>query len=352
MKDIPRDRLRIIDANLNRIGEGLRVLEEFARLSLNDAALTRQLKDMRHRMLTIDTGMQARLLQARDAGGDIGADMASPGQDNPRDVPEAIVANARRVQESLRVMEELAKDGSLSLDSDTYKEARFALYTIEKELLARLLRHDKAKRLAGLYVIIDTAFLRGRDAVAVAGQVIRGGAKVLQLRAKGYPARDFLDIAAGIKKACAEQDILFIVNDSLEVALAVEADGLHVGQDDLPADIARRWLPIDKLLGVSVRTAAEAERARSDGADYLGVGSIYATATKDSEVVGPGRLAEIKRAVDLPLAAIGGINKGNLAAVMRSGAVAAAVISAVMGTADVEGATRELVAIIDEVHHE
>ncbi len=353
MKAIPKDTLRIIDANLNRIGEGLRVLEEFARLSLNDAALTQQLKNMRHDMLSVDSKLQKQFIDARDSMGDVGADMEAAGRDKQRDVKEAIIANARRVQESLRVMEETAKVPGITLDTDKYKQARFALYTVEKDLISKMLRQDKLKRLAGLYVIIDTAFLKGRKHTEVAAQAIRGGAKAIQLRDKEHSTGEFLSIAGEMKDLCSENNVLFIVNDSLDVALAVDADGLHVGRDDLPVAIARHLLPIDKILGASARTIDEAKAADSEGADYLGVGSTYATATKEAaEVVGPGRIKEIQQAVDLPIVAIGGINKSNLREVLRAGADSIAVISAVMGAEDVEGATRQLVKIIEEANVE
>jgi thiamine-phosphate pyrophosphorylase len=349
MKANPADTLRIIDANLNRIAEGLRVLEEFARLSLNDAKLTQQLKNMRHEMVNVNAKMQEPLIDARNAPGDVGADMKAPGQEKPRDVPETIIANARRVQESLRVVEETARVPGIGLATDKYRQARFALYTIEKELISKLLRKDKIKRLSGLYVIIDTVFLKGRRPAEVASQAIWGGAKVIQLRAKECPAGEFLSMAQDLKGLCAEHDVLFIVNDSLGIALAVGADGLHVGQEDLPVAAARRLLPIGKILGASARTVEEARTAREGGADYLGVGSMYATATKaDAGVVGPGRIKEIREAVDLPIVAIGGINKDNLGRVISAGATAAAVISAVMGAEDVARATRQLVKIIEE----
>ena len=140
---ISRETLRIIDANLNRLGEGLRFLEELARLALDDAALTQQLKDIRHNMVRVDRELQNQLLQARDAAGDVGADMEVAGEGGPRDIPEAIVANARRVQESLRVLEELAKDTRLGLDTGKFRKARFSLYTIEKELMAKVMHQDK-----------------------------------------------------------------------------------------------------------------------------------------------------------------------------------------------------------------
>ncbi|MFH0913720.1 MAG: thiamine-phosphate pyrophosphorylase [Chloroflexota bacterium] len=131
---------RILDANLNRAGEGLRFLEELARLMLNDAALTQNLKNRRHEILRCDWQLQQEMLQARDSSGDVGVEMETPEQKEPRDLPAAAVANARRVQESLRVLEELAKLPSMKtrLDSDKFKRARFALYTLEQELVSRL----------------------------------------------------------------------------------------------------------------------------------------------------------------------------------------------------------------------
>lgn len=348
MKAIPADRLRIIDANLNRIGEGLRVLEEFARLSLNDATLTQQLKNMRHEMTGVDARLQEQLIRARDSAGDIGADMEVPGEETLRDTPSAIIANARRVQESLRVMEELAKTTGLPLDSDKYRRSRFALYTVEKTLLFRMLRRDKMKRLTGLYVIIDAAMLRGKSHAEATLQAIRGGAKVIQLRDKKHSKKELLPIAEEMKKQCDEHNVLFIVNDYLDVVVGVDADGLHVGEEDLPVVVARRLLPVDKILGASARTVAMAIAAADDGADYLGVGAMYPTTTHaKTVVVGPGRIKEIRKKVDLPIVAIGGINKDNLKEVMKAGADAAAVISAVLGTAGIEKAARQLVGIIE-----
>jgi len=347
MKSLSASQLRIIDANLNRIGEGLRVLEEFARLSLNDAGLTGQLKNLRHEMVHIDSRLQQQLLLARDAAGDVGADLEASGQGKPQDFTGTITANARRVQESLRVMEELARESGPDLKTESYRKARFSLYTIEKALLAKMMRQDKLGRLTGLYVIIDTEFLKGRSLTDVASQAMRGGAKIIQLRDKEHGIREFLAAAGRLRELCTKHDVLFVVNDSLEAALAVDADGLHVGRDDLPVATARRLLPIDKILGASARTIDEARKAKSEGADYLGVGAMDATTTKAAtEVVGPERIREIKREIDIPVVAIGGINESNLSNVMEAGADAAAVISAVMGAADVEKAARRLTEII------
>jgi len=347
MIELSNDQFRIIDANINRLGEGLRVLEEVARMTLNDPVLTQKLKDMRHKAVKINAELYQELLSSRDAAGDIGSSMEVAGESDSRDVKGIIAANAKRAQESLRVLEEMAKIPSLNLHSEQYREARFELYTIEKELVARILRKAKMERLKGLYVIIDTEWLKGRKPAEIAGQAIKGGASIIQLRCKERSHREFLNMGMELKEVCHEKGVMFIVNDSLEVALATKADGLHIGQEDIPVLEAKKLLPIDMLLGCSVRTVDEAKKAQKDGADYLGVGAIFATATKESyQVVGLKRIEQIKKAVALPIVAIGGINKENINEVMEAGADAAAVISAVMGRDDVQKTTRELVNII------
>jgi thiamine-phosphate pyrophosphorylase len=352
MKELSVDILRIIDANINRTGEGLRVLEEFARLSLNDSSLSQQLKNLRHQLVNTSADLQNQLIAARDAAGDVGSSMDVPGEDKSRDPAGVIIANARRVQESLRVLEDLSKTPGVGLDSENYRKARFELYTIEKELRGRLTRKDKIKRLTGLYVIIDTAWLKGRRPQDVARQAIKGGASVIQLRCKEGSTRDFLSLAVNLEEICSAKGVPFIVNDSLEVALACGADGLHVGQDDIPVKIARKLSPLDMILGCSVRTIAEAKSALDAGADYLGVGAVFPTSTKDSAAIGLNILGDIKKIVQLPIVAIGGINKDNIGDVMKIGADAAAVISAVLGAEDIEKATEQLVNIIGEQSNE
>jgi len=343
-ESISNQTLRIIDANLNRIGEGLRVLEDLARLLLNDATLTKQLKAMRHGILESDWPFQQQLLQSRNSEGDVGADIEAPGEERERELTITLVANSRRVQESLRVLEELAKIPETKLDSGKFKQARFDLYTIEQELLSKILRQDKVKRLAGLYVIIDTQALRGGSPVEAASKVIRGGAKTIQLRDKPGNKKELLPIAQQLKNLCAEHHVLFIVNDYLDLALAANADGLHVGQKDLPISVARKLLPIDKILGCSTTSVDQAVTAESEGADYIAVGSMYPTPSKETAVVvGPERLHQIRQAVTLPLVAIGGITRDNASEVMAAGADSVAVISAILQAEDVEKATQEIV---------
>ena len=346
----PRQTLRIIDANLNRIGEGLRLLENLSRLLLNDTALTQQLKTMRHELITSDWPSYQQLLQARNSEGDVGINIKAPEQEKPRELPALVAANAKRVQESLRTVEELAKlPGTMpKLDPEKFQRARFNLYTLEQELLSRLLRRDKTKHMRGLYVIIDTQALQGRNYIEVANQAIQGGAKTIQLRDKLLNKKELLPIAQQLRNLCADKGALFIVNNYLDLALATDADGLHLGQKDLPTEVARQLLPIGKILGCSTTNANQATAAESEGADYIAVGSIFPTPSKETaKVIGIEGLRRIRQAVTLPLVAIGGINKDNIAEVMAAGADSVAVIRAVLQAESPEEAARQIVTRLE-----
>lgn len=330
---------RLIDANLNRLSEGLRLLEDVARFILNDAALSSHLKALRHDLLSDAKSCHTALLTARDAEGDVTAfSRESMSRSNVNDV---VTANARRVTESLRVLEEFAKLEETGLDPMKFKRARFAIYEIEKDLSGKVSR--RGKRIAGLYVVIDREALGARNEVDACRQAIRGGAKVIQLRDKMQGKQALLKSARKLQEVCAPSSIPFIVNDALDIALASGADGLHVGQEDIPVSAARRLLPIDKLIGCSADTVQEARKAEADGADYIAVGSIYPTKSKsDIEVVGLTRLQEIREAVSLPIVAIGGIDANNARDVIYAGADAVAVISAVLASDDIEKAARKI----------
>jgi len=263
-----------------------------------------------------------------------------------------VTANAKRVEESLRVLEELAKLPEMNslLNSTSFEQARFAVYTLERDLISRISRRDKTNRMAGLYVILDRQFLGGRDELEVAKQIIEGGARAIQLRDKQSKRKELLVVAQKLKELCSQAGILFIVNDYLDLALAADADGLHLGQEDLPLPVIRKELPIDRIVGCSVTTPAQATKAQNEGADYIAVGSIFPTTTKKGAiVVGVDIVKELKRIVSTPLVAIGGINQNNVGEVVAAGADVVAVISAVLDEKDVRAAVRELVANIDSV---
>jgi thiamine-phosphate pyrophosphorylase len=350
----------MIDANLNRSREGLRVLEDVARFLLNDAELDHKLKILRHDIGRETRSLRMGLLSQRDSEHDVGHPYPVSPEDNRPDAKttslegllDLVTANAKRVEESLRVAEELAKLPELSsaLNSAVFEQARFTLYTLERELISRISRRDKTQRICGLYVILDRQFLAGRDELDVAGQIIEGGAKIIQLRDKKCTKRELLPVAQELKELCGRAGVLFMMNDYLDLAIAVDADGLHIGQDDLPLTVVRRELPVDKIVGCSVTTVTQALQAQNEGADYIAVGSLFPTTTKkEITVVGVDMLKELKRTVSIPLVAIGGINQSNVAEVLAAGADAIAVISAVLGENDVGRAAQQLVAKMDLV---
>lgn len=199
-----------------------------------------------------------------------------------------------------------------------------------------------AERL-GLIVVTD-ADCGGRDLVDVVRAALRGGAPAIQLRMKDAAARDMVEMAQALLAETRPAGALLFVNDRVDVAVIAGADGAHVGQDDLPVAAARRVSPPGFLLGVSAESVELALQAEAEGADYVGVGPVYATGSKADagEPIGLGRIAEVAAAVKIPVVGIGGIAIGNARAVVQSGAAGVAVISAVMRADDPESATREL----------
>ncbi|HWR00738.1 MAG TPA: thiamine phosphate synthase [Chlorobaculum sp.] len=184
--------------------------------------------------------------------------------------------------------------------------------------------------------------------IELAGMALDGGARMVQLRRKNASGRELFEWSVRIQELCRRRDAIFIVNDRVDIALAMRADGVHVGQDDLPASLVRSLLGPDSIIGVSVSNVAEAEKARLDGADYIGVGHIFPTVSKEKTTLplGTSPIREIGKAAGVPMIAIGGIDAGNVQDVMTAGVSGIAVISAVSGAPDPVAAARELVNII------
>src|SRR5256712_4720778 len=194
-----------------------------------------------------------------------------------------------------------------------------------------------------LYVILDRAAARGRDLTDLLESTIAGGCHMVQLREKEWPSGRLLPLAERLRGRCRAAGVTFIVNDRVDLAVAVEADGVHLGQDDLPPRVARPLLRPGMLLGVSTHSAEQARAAQAARADYVAVGSIFPTATKAGfELVGPGLLRELRPEIRVPLIAIGGITAANVREAIRAGADGVAVISAGGGGADPAAARRRL----------
>ncbi len=200
-----------------------------------------------------------------------------------------------------------------------------------------------SRTIRGLYVIIDPVACAGRDATAIARLTLEGGATVIQWRDKLRDKGDQLSDARAIRELCAKHNATFIVNDHVDLALALEADGVHLGQHDLPIESVRPFVPADFVIGVSTNNVEEAQRAEAAGAGYIAVGSIYPTSSKETtRPASPERLRQVKATVSVPVVAIGGISALNIDQVLAAGAEAVAVISAVCSASDPTAAAREL----------
>lgn len=204
-----------------------------------------------------------------------------------------------------------------------------------------------------LYVITDESLSQGLTHVEIARRAIAGGADVIQLRDKRMSGEELIECAIEIRALTKKAGVLFIVNDRLEIAIASKADGVHLGQDDLPARLARPLAPPGFIIGVSAGTLEDAMRAEQDGADYIGLGPICHTGSKKDAgpVCGFDLIAEVKKHVSIPIIAIGGIGPDNAKEAIAAGSDGLAVISAVVSQDDVAGAARRLKNIIREAKH-
>lgn len=198
-----------------------------------------------------------------------------------------------------------------------------------------------------LYLVTDRDLLAGRQLLGEVRKAVQGGVTMVQLREKCTSSREFYHSAVAIKQELTGSGVMLIINDRLDIALASGADGLHVGQDDLPPEVATQLMPLGSIIGVSVNTPEEAGAAIAGGASYLGVGPVYFTPTKEdaSAPIGLAGLREIRKLSDIPLVAIGGVKEENLAEIKRAGADGVAVVSALMGTPDIEAAAQRMIGI-------
>ncbi|MGN0098318.1 MAG: thiamine phosphate synthase [Candidatus Methanomethylophilaceae archaeon] len=202
-----------------------------------------------------------------------------------------------------------------------------------------------------LYVVTDSDLSKGRTDAEVARLAYEGGADAVQLRMKHADGKEMLEQALEIRKVADECCKFFFVNDRVDVAMASGADGVHLGQSDIPLEVARDLMGETAIIGVSVNNVEQAIAAAEGGADYIGIGAIFNTSTKPDakQGVGLGAIYEIREAVDIPIVAIGGINRGNIQDVVRAGADAAAVVSAVVAQDDIKSAAHELRDLILKV---
>ena len=351
--------LRILDAAANRAGEAVRVVEDHARFVLNDAALMRECKEMRHALAAALAVLPpAERLAARDTMGDVGTEISTPSEGRRIDVDDVANANLRRLQESLRSLEEYGKVLDPALGR-ACEQLRYRSYTLQKQFAERAGRivcgevvhsmlDDRRSRLAEakLYVLID-----GRSSheafAALVEQLVAVGVDILQLRDKSLDDRTLLTRARQLRAATAGTKTLFIMNDRPDLAALTDADGVHVGQDELSVAETRVIVGHERLIGVSTHSIEQARQAVADGADYLGVGPTFPSGTKQfAEFPGLAFVAAVAREVSLPAFAIGGIDAANVAEVREAGLHRVAVSGAILNQADAQAAVERLRAAL------
>ena len=329
------DTARVLDVNFNRARESLRVLDDYCRFVLDDAFLTGQVKMMRHALVAASESLpNGVLLSARETLRDVGTTVTAAGEYDRSSPAQVAAVNLKRLQESLRSLEEFGKVMSPELGRQL-ESLRYGVYTLERAIVAG---GESRQRLADarLYVL-----LTGSQCVAALDwtieQAAAGGASVFQLREKSLSDAAFVDRARNVRRRTRKAGVLFIVNDRPDVAKLSDADGLHLGQDDLSVKDARRILGHGPLIGVSTHTLEQVRRAVLDGADYIGVGPTFPSSTKQFDAF-PGldfvRAASAE--TSLPAFALGGIGPANVAEVVAAGARRVAVSSAIATAEDPE----------------
>ncbi len=341
---------RILDANLNRATEGLRTIEEFARFVLEDGELSGRLKAFRHSLAEasnrIDRGM---LLQSRDTQGDVGTAQTTASEFHRPTMASVVVAASQRVQQSLRCLEEYGKVVDPEFAS-AIESLRYQSYDLLATVDLKVLAHDeplsKLKRPAcshaQLYLLVDCqmpleSFIENLKAVSSAG------ADWIQIRDKHCDTRQVIEYGQAALAAIDSRKTQILINDRLDIAMAIGAAGVHLGQEDMPITQARRIAPPSMWIGVSTHSLEQAIQAEAEGADYIGCGPTFPSTTKSfDQYKGTEWLSSVSQKIKIPSFAIGGINTENVDVVAQAGIRRVAVSGAIWKAADPATSTRQI----------
>jgi len=312
---------RILDANLDRAREGLRTIEEWCRFGLDNAVLTDECKQLRQELAHWHT---PALRAARDTPGDAGTALTHPQEAERSSVQAVLQANLCRVQEALRVLEEYGKVYSPDMGA-ACKQMRYRVYTLESQLTA----DQRQQRLARSSLYLVTSPTENLfDTVEAA---LKGGLTLVQYRDKTADDEVRLSNAQKLSQLCRQYGALFIVNDRVDLAIAVDADGVHLGQQDIPIALARQLLGSQRLIGRSTHCPEDLHRALDEGADYIGVGPVYETPTKAGRpAAGFDYVRYAAAHATVPWFAIGGIDASNLPDVLAANVERVAIVRAIM----------------------
>jgi thiamine-phosphate pyrophosphorylase len=339
---------RIVDANANRAREALRILEEAARFHWEDRFLSRLAKEMRHELtgLPLRHFPQSEMLAARDTSGDVGTAIGTPSENVRSSLQAVVQANAQRLQEALRCLEEYGKVHSPAF-GQAIESLRYRSYTLQRAMQRREPGPSRLQK-ARLYVLIS----KGTCAASLEWTIreaAAGGAGIFQLREKNRSDRTLLAIAREVRQVTREIGAMFILNDRPDLARLAHADGVHLGQEDMGVQEARMILGPEGLIGVSTHSGQQLERAILDGADYVGVGPVFPSQTKSfDELPGLSLVREAAQMTSLPMFAIGGISAENAGQVVAAGLGRVAVGQAICQADDPRQAAAGLLAALPE----
>jgi thiamine-phosphate pyrophosphorylase len=333
--------LRLIDANANRAREALRVMEDYARFVLDDGILSRSLKEVRHELREAMADVLPDAILHRDTPGDVGTKIGTSSESIRSGLGDVVVAAGKRLSEALRAIEEYAK--TIDPTSSARVEAlRYRAYELERRLALTVRAAACGFADVRLYVLITESVCKG-DWFQAAERALEGGADCLQLREKTMDSGELLRRAKRLVTLCREFGVPCIINDRPDIAVLAGADGVHVGQDDLPAAEARKIVGARRIVGVSTHRIEHARQAVLDGADYVGVGPFFRSSTKPRDfTAGPKYAREVAEQIRIPAVAIAGITAANVDEVLATGMKAVAVSAAVLAADDVAAAAREL----------
>ncbi len=334
---------RIIDANLNRACEALRVLEEIARFLVEDKNISADLKNIRHTLNSLQDADYAELLLARDTEGDIGVSIKNP--DKRSGIETIFKANIKRLQQALRVLAEYCSE-----NFDMLENLRYKSYTLEKNMWDKLKEKYNKFMLEDkkLYLVTNSDKFESEDLFLDAvASALKGGVDILQLREKNMPANKIIELGKKVKLLCAEYGATFIVNDRVDIAYVLDADGVHLGQDDMDIESARKILGNNAIIGISTHAPAQAQKAAADGADYIGMGPVFTTPTKPGrQSVGLEYVKWVSENIKIPAFAIGGIDLDNVQDVVNAGAKKIAVVRAIINSDNPEKAAQEFLKVL------
>jgi len=339
---------RIIDANFNRAREAMRVIEEFCRFALNSAPLTERTKQLRHELSACIGKLDAaQLIAARDTIGDVGAGKTVDNQLQRSDLRDCFTAGCKRLTESLRTLAEMTQTINPAV-ARTIEKLRFSAYTLEKDIVLFSNTTEKFKPVR-LYVIISSTLPAPKgpaDVLSLTHRCVAGGAGCIQLRAKDVDDDRLFALALEFARVCKDAGVLAIINDRVDIAVAAGADGVHLGQNDLPVDQARKLQLTPLIIGKSTHSIEHLHAACEELPTYVSLGPVFSTGTKPTAA--PVGLDYVKQGVEIlggtgiGHVAIGGITLDNVGDVLNAGAKAIAVCSAVAEASNPTAACRAL----------